>query len=361
MSNKRCPHCHNEILQAVDYHEQEIDLCQRCGGMWFEKDEMNAVLSAIDNGCDDADFSSQLGKRLGPSQHQCPDCRKQLQHYHLLEHYQLDIDVCHHCDGVWIDHNEIEAVRESPRLQQTLQKLNAKPGWKSWVFQFLSQMPVEYNIRPHRTPWVTWLLIAINVLIYFSYAGSEAATMSILNDYASKPADLARGEHWWTPLTATFLHGSLLHLAGNMYFLWLTGDNLEDTLGHWRYLGIYLLCGLGASLISVGMNWNSDIPSVGASGAIAGLFGMYMLWFRHASLTFMIVVWQLKLAAVWYFLIWLGINLLGMLGGEDGVDYWAHIGGFVVGIAIALLLQNWVTRRNPLLRLLSQPQATIIR
>lgn len=359
MSHKRCPACRHTPLQITRHHDQEVDLCPRCGGLWFEKDELNQLLSAIDNGNDQVDFQGQLGKRLGISQRQCPDCRKSLEHYHLLEHHTLEVDVCHACEGVWIDHDEIETVQQSPRLQESLQRLNTQTNWKSWIFQFLSQMPVEYNIRPHRTPWVTWALIVINCLIYFSYASSDSLTMSMLTNYASTPADLAQGEHLWTPLTATFLHGSLMHLLGNMYFLWLTGDNLEDALGSLRFLLLYLLCGIGASLISVAMNWNSDIPSVGASGAIAGLFGMYVLWFRHASLSFMIVVWQLKLAAVWYFLIWLGLNLFGMLAGGGGVDYWAHIGGFIIGLLIGLGLRNWVMQRNPLLVMLAQPQVSL--
>ena len=361
MTDKRCPVCRHSLLTPTQHHGQEIDVCHHCGGLWFEKDEMNSVLSAIDNGHDNVDFSGQLGKRLGLAERQCPDCRKSLQHYQLLEQYDLEVDVCHGCDGVWIDQDEIAAVQQSPRLRETLEKLNTQTNWKSWVFQFLSQMPVEYNIRPHRTPWVTWALIVINVLIYFSYAGSDNSMMAAITHFGSTPAELANGEQWWTPLTATFLHGSLLHLAGNMYFLWLTGDNLEDALGHWRFLGLYLLCGLGAGFVRVLMNWNSDIPSVGASGAIAGLFGMYMLWFRHASLTFMIIVWQKKLSPFWYFGIWLGLNLLGMLGNEGGVDYWAHIGGFIIGIIIGLSMHRWVMAKNPLLPLLAQPQAQILR
>lgn len=361
MTAKRCPVCRHSLLTPTQHHGQEIDVCHHCGGLWFEKDEMNSVLSAIDNGHDNVDFSGQLGKRLGLAERQCPDCRKSLQHYQLLEQYNLEVDVCHGCDGVWIDQDEIAAVQQSPRLRETLEKLNTQPNWKSWVFQFLSQMPVEYNIRPHRTPWVTWALIVINVLIYFSYAGSDNSMMAAITHFGSTPAELANGERWWTPLSATFLHGSLLHLAGNMYFLWLTGDNLEDALGHWRFLGLYLLCGLAAALAQTLIDPASVIPTIGASGAIAGLFGMYLLWFRKASITFMFFVYQKKLPPWVFFLIWVGINIFGMLTGGQGVAYMAHLGGFAAGLLLGWALLGWVRRRYPVLLALDHPKLMVAR
>ncbi|PIQ40388.1 MULTISPECIES: rhomboid family intramembrane serine protease [unclassified Thalassolituus] len=361
MSNKYCPRCSNSLLTPMAYEGEELDVCRKCGGMWFEKNELNSLLSAFDNGDDAVQFEEQLGKRLGQTDADCPQCNAKLYNYHLLESFQVEVDICHKCDGTWIDHDELEEVKHSPRLRDVLNNINQKTSWKTWLFQFLSQMPVEYNVKPHRTPVVTWALIIINCLIYFTYATSDEMTNQVFELFASTPSDFAHGEHLWTPLTATFLHGSLMHLLGNMYFLWLTGDNLEDALGRWRFLGLYLICGLGASAFSIGMNWNSTIPSVGASGAIAGLFGMYMIWFRHASLTFMIVVWQKKLSAAWYFLIWLGINLFGMAVGGGGIDYWAHIGGFIIGVVIALLLKNFVMERNPVIAMLAKPHAQLLR
>ena len=115
------------------------------------------------------------------------------------------------------------------------------------------------------------------------------------------PSDISEGNKVWTLLTCMFLHGSIMHLLGNMYFLYVVGDNLEDVLGHKRFLIWYLVCGLIASLSSYLVSPTSAIPSVGASGAIAGLFGMYLMWFRHASLTFMIIIYQKKLSAAWFF------------------------------------------------------------
>lgn len=361
MSNKTCPCCQHQTLVETDFRGHEIDVCRQCGGMWFDHHELNDVLSAYDNGHDDVDFNALLGEPLGQVERACPCCSKPLLGYHLLKEYHVEIDVCHDCEGVWIDQCELKEVKESPRIKDGLDQLNKKVSRGSWIFQFLTMMPVEYNVKPHRTPWVTWSLIALNSVIFFAYFLDFELTLKVIDQFGSRPADFATGTNWWGPLTATFLHGSVMHLLGNMYFLYVVGDNIEDALGHWRFLAVYLLCGLGAGLISVLMNWGSTIPSVGASGAIAGLFALYILWFRHASLTFMVFVWQKKLSPVWYFAIWLALDLLGMIIGGDGVDHWAHIGGFFFGLAVAMMLKDWVFERNPLLTMLSSPAAKLQR
>ena len=360
MRRKVCPHCTTAFLTPTRYQDTDIELCQTCGGLWFEKQALNELLAeqTADAGMD---YTQRLGNKVGPTDLKCPDCRGVLKHYHLLQDFTLEVDVCAKCEGVWVEHDEVEALQHSPRLQGALAPVNKKTHAGTWLFQFFSHLPVEYNIPPHRTPWVTWALMLLNVLIFASYAAYPALAENTIAQFASRPDLISRGDHLWGLLTSTFLHGNLIHLAGNMYFLWLTGDNLEEALGHWRFLALYLLCGIGASAVSLFFNWGSDIPSLGASGAIAGLFAMYGLWFRHASLTFMVIIYQVKLAPMYYMLIWLGLNFLGMLIGEDGVDYWGHIGGFAVGMIIALLLHRWVIEHNPLVRLMSSPHARLVR
>ncbi|GAA3917212.1 rhomboid family intramembrane serine protease [Litoribacillus peritrichatus] len=361
MDQKYCPKCVRTPLDATDYHGEEVDVCRHCGGLWFEKNELSDMLSTVDNGNDEVNFEEQLGECLGASDLNCPDCAESLQRFHLLKDFELEVDVCQSCSGGWIDHEEIEQVEQSPRIRQALSNINGGTSWKTWVFQFLSQMPVEYNIKPHLKPIVTWSLIAMNVVIFLMYFGNESATIEILSQFANTPAHIAQGEQLWTLLTSTFLHGGIIHLLGNMYFLYLIGDNIEDALGHFKFLVLYLVCGVLASVISVLFGPDRVIPSVGASGAIAGLFGLYIIWFRHASLTFMFIVFQKKLSPVWYFAIWLGLNFWGMFTGAEGVDYGAHIGGFIVGILIALALKPYVLKRNPILGMLTDPAAQISR
>ena len=140
-------------------------------------------------------------------------------------------------------------------------------------------------------------------------------------------------------------------------------DNLEDALGPWKFLTVYLFCGVIAALTELLACYlvDRDLLMVGASGAVAGLFGMYLLWFRHASLTFMFIVWQKKLNPAWYFAIWAAMNIIGLLSEDLSVAYWAHLGGLVAGLAVGLALKQKVMAKNPMLQLLQRPEAKILR
>ena len=352
-----CPHCDNTPLIQTRYAAEEVDACPSCGGLWFQNHELNSALADFDNGDDNPDFSQHLGKPLGLTERECPSCQQKMQGYHLLEHYEVEIDICHPCNSTWIDKHELDEVCHSPRLKEALGEINKGVTWKSWLFEFLARMPVEYNLRPAIKPYVTWALIAVNVVIFASYALNPMFADYIFEMFAERPADVMHGIHWWTPLTATFLHGGWMHLIGNMYFLWVVGDNIEAALGHKRYLGIYLLLGIGASFASLAANPDSIIQSVGASGAIAGLFGLYMLWFPYARFSFMVFVWQFKIPVWVYFIGWLVLNFAGMYMGEGGVDYWAHIGGFIIGCIVAAILKKSVYENNPLQAMLAGPNA----
>jgi membrane associated rhomboid family serine protease len=349
-------------LDVTHHHGEELDVCRQCAGVWFEEGQLNAVISQVDNGEDNSDYKQLLGDKLTKTRLSCPNGCSKLECFGLLNGYDVEIDICRVCDGVWVDFDELEKVEHSPRIRQALDDLNKEVSVKSWLFQMLSRFPVEYNLKPHRTPWVTYALVLVNCLIFLGYAIQPESAEWVFGHFASSPLDISRGSELWTPLTATFLHGGWMHLLGNMYFLFVIGDNLEDVLGRWRFLGLYLFSGVAASLISVAFNWGSPIQSVGASGAIAALFGMYLIWFRFASLSFMFVFYQKKLSAVWYFAIWLVLdNVWSMVSGVQGIDYWAHIGGLVVGVGIGLVLKPFVYRRNPVVRFLAEESVSIKR
>tara|TARA_Y100000782_G_C10165564_1_gene257492 strand:+ start:340 stop:1449 length:1110 start_codon:yes stop_codon:yes gene_type:complete len=355
--NPYCPHCPTTALVRTRYARENIDSCPSCEGLWFQNHELNSAIADFDNGDDDPDFISNLGAPLGISDRSCPSCNEKMQCYHLLPDYQVEVDICHPCNSTWIDKHELDEVCHSPLLKEALAEINQGVSWKSWLFEFLARMPVEYNVRPRITPFVTWIILALNIVIFSTYATDPELMNSIFALFASRPADIVHGVHIWTLITATFLHGGFMHLVGNMYFLWVVGDNIESMVGHKRYLGIYLLLGLGASLYSVIGNPLGTIPSVGASGAIAGLFGLYMLWFPYARFSFMIVAWQIKLPVWVYFLGWLGLNFLGMVTSGGGVDYRAHIGGFFIGCALALVMKKSVYAQNPLIAMLAGSDA----
>lgn len=358
---KPCPRCNNQGLSVSDYHGEEVDFCRACGGLWFEHGELNRMIAEVNDGPTGERYRHNFGKFLGPGELDCPGCLGGMDRFHLLEHYHAEIDICRSCDGSWIDQDELYGVKSSPELQGILAELNKGISWKTYIFQLLSQMPVEYNIKPKLTPWVNWSLILLNVVIFMAYFFDAQSSQWTMQNLAMTPAEVSSGQELWTLLSCVFLHGGFMHIIGNMYFLYIIGDNLEDVLGHKKYLFYYLLCGIAASLASMLFRFGSDIPSVGASGAIAGLFGMYLMWFRHSSLTFMFIIYQKKLSAFWFFLIWLGINIWGLLQAGGGVDYGAHLGGFFVGLIIGYVLKDKVLAANPMINLLNQREVKIKR
>jgi membrane associated rhomboid family serine protease len=158
----------------------------------------------------------------------------------------------------------------------------------------------------------------------------------------------------WTLLTSMFLHGSWMHLIGNMLYLWIVGDNVEEVLGSVRYLIVYFACGLAGSVAQIAIDPDSVTPTLGASGAIAGIMGAYVIWFPHNQIRVLLFRFITVLPAViviggWIVLqIWLGANSLG--GKEQGgVAYMAHVGGAVTGIVVALLFfedARYIKNRN---------------
>ncbi|MGR3460955.1 MAG: rhomboid family intramembrane serine protease [Roseovarius sp.] len=207
-----------------------------------------------------------------------------------------------------------------------------------------------FPIRDHNpsgsTPYVTWALIALNVGIFLSYwplFSDERALTLFFRDWAMIPAQVtARGELSGL-VTSMFLHGGVLHLGGNMLFLWIFGDNLEDRMGHVPFLAFYLASGVAAGLAQVMGAPGSMVPTVGASGAIAGVMGGYLLLFPRARVDILIIiiffVRIITIPAALVLVIWFAFQVIAGLGADPdmgGVAYWAHVGGFVAGVILAL-------------------------
>lgn len=202
------------------------------------------------------------------------------------------------------------------------------------------------DINPrHRTPYITILLIVLNVIafiIQFSSLYVQDMWVSFVNTWALIPIQLVStpGLEAYTIVTSMFLHGGLLHIGGNMLYLWIFGDNLEDVMGHGRFLAFYLLCGVVAAIAHVVTDPASNVPTIGASGAVAGVLGGYFVLFPMASVrtfvpilllrTFSIPAWVLL--GFWFLMqLFNGYATLNAAQ-EAGIAFWAHIGGFVAGV-----------------------------
>jgi membrane associated rhomboid family serine protease len=223
--------------------------------------------------------------------------------------------------------------------------------------------PISDDNPTRIKPYVTYGLIAVNILVFaYELTRTPPQLENFFYTWAVIPQELSRhfagGElgyqpfpEWITLFTSQFLHGGFLHVAGNMLFLWIFGNNVEDRLGHVKFLLFYLTCGALAALSQWYFSSNSTIPSLGASGAIAGVMGAYILRFPRASILTLIplgILIPIRLPAYAYLGIWFlqqalyGIASLGVpanIGMErGGVAYWAHAGGFVFGAVLGPLL-----------------------
>jgi membrane associated rhomboid family serine protease len=254
--------------------------------------------------------------------------------------------------------------------------------------------PLRDNIPTDRFPLVTVALIVANVLMYFLFQHgtitlgdpSSQAYLENLIQNATIPVELTHpGTHcvidqtaqlvrcgdipnpsgyaptWATVFLSMFMHGGLLHLGGNMLFLWIFGNNVEDSMGPFRFIAFYLLAGISATALQVLVGPNSTVPNIGASGAIAGVLGAYLLLFPRARVVTVVILifffTIIELPAILFLGIWfLEQALFGYLGLTDGsgsgggVAYFAHVGGFAFGLLAIRLFANEARRRRQLER-----------
>jgi membrane associated rhomboid family serine protease len=223
-------------------------------------------------------------------------------------------------------------------------------------------LPIKDDIPTRRTPIVTIVLIAINVIVYFVFEQGlwglgDTGNERVL-EYGAIPAEITdpgfevgpsdQAPFWFTLVSSMFMHGSLLHLGGNMLFLWIFGNNIEDSMGRLTFVLFYLLGGLAALGIHVVSDPNSSIPTVGASGAIAAVLGAYARLYPRArvvTLVFIVIIFTVvTLPAVLVLGLWFLLQLLPTFGDPSGVGggvaYFAHIGGFVFGLLAIKLFAN---------------------
>jgi membrane associated rhomboid family serine protease len=211
------------------------------------------------------------------------------------------------------------------------------------------------DLNPRRSyPIVNTTLILLNVLVFlYQYTLPPHAFKLFMTTNATIPARFpawlsghAPFEVAFLPLvTSMFLHSGIAHIAGNMLFLWIFGDNVEDFYGHFIYLLFYLVCGIGSGLLHVLFNLNSAVPAVGASGAISGVMGAYALLYPRSRILTLVFIFLVPIPAViilgyWFVLQFLaGITSLGMTA-NGGVAVWAHVGGFLLGMLITSLARG---------------------
>ena len=222
----------------------------------------------------------------------------------------------------------------------------------------------DQNREGHITPVVNYILIGLNILIFLyqitlpdppsvrSCAETIAATVQgFVCQYGVVPAEIVHGQDLFTLLTSMFVHGGWAHILGNMMFLWVFGDNVEDAFGHLGYLVFYLATGLAASAAHIFLDQSSTLPSVGASGAISGVLGAYIIFFGSNPIR-VLIAYFITVVPAWLMIgLWALQQFIATYGSiaateqtRGGVAYAAHAGGFVAGMILSIVLRGTIGR-----------------
>ena len=346
----QCPKCRFP-MQPLTHGGVALAYCLECKGLWFEGEEVARVI-----GAEAGPFRENLhGPASRATPLPCPQRHGKLREVTLeLPEDRTDASGCPECGGVWMDPEDLrrlrrhlpqpdvaseeridslnlridEAQREADEARIT-QRQQDLPSMLLLMSGPLAPMEIYSPVR--RRPIATYALIAVNVVVF----GLQVISPGNLFDLALVPNNFLRAIEPWTIVTAMFLHGNLLHLVGNMYFLAIFGDNVEDRMGAAEYLGLYVVGGLGAALAHMASMPGSDDPMLGASGAISAVLGAYAVLFPHRKLYMNLFIVMRRVPAVLYLAVWLALQFYFVSQGAPGVAWWAHIGGVAVGVAFA--------------------------
>lgn len=292
----------------------------------------------------------------------CPGCKKDMTPFHFNQG-SLELDLCIDCKAVWFDANEQahflrfmrewkkrvtasqkisrrrkKAARQTTEEQVLYTQYEAAHGQSGetqnheLLLQLLLGLPVERNIPPFKTPVVNLSLVFINIAILV------LAFLSAGRWYFASGVFDAKDWGFFPMLFSIFSHGDLLHLLGNMWFLYLVGDNVEDLMGRWRYLLFYLFCGFAAAMAFALAN--PEGSALGASGAISGVMAAYLVFFPHARFALrFFLVYEVEVPCWALFLFYFAMDAI-LLGSNDGVGHSAHLGGFLSGLVVALFFKK---------------------
>lgn len=339
-----CPRC-TFPLTPFTHEGEELDHCKRCEGTFVDHG-----LAAVQFGAEaHPDFWKQdyVTKAPAPSKLRCPRCDQRLDAYRLkLNDSELEIDECGKCHSLWFDRDEATHLR---KLMQDsaihAEAMKSRKGTiKSYIFQLLTQFPLEvWNPVRHR-PYMVYALLLSVIGVFVLQVLYEPYIAEHYRELLMVPADIIAGQNIWTLLTAGFLHGGFMHLLGNLWMLWIFGDNVEDQLRKRHFLALYFGALIAGNLAHLFAEWGSYGPLLGASGAISGLMGAYLVLFPRVKVWAMIVFIRVKISAIWYLGLWVALQVGMVYLDAQGVAWFAHLGGFAFGVLYALAVRERVRK-----------------
>jgi membrane associated rhomboid family serine protease/Zn-finger nucleic acid-binding protein len=354
----KCPACSNRLGQ-VKFGSTVLDFCHSCNGIWFDAGELASVVKHLSLGEDITPQETRLFRRrhvkttfkVKEKEKLCPRCNNKMRRFNYSYDSNIFLDKCPDCGGIWTDGGEVRQIAsylkddpETTAAGRAIVEILARPqdetekNLLSWfVFVPTISIPIGDDIERKKFPIVTISIIVICVLMF--YKQFEAANPNhFVQTFGFVPVNFFS----LGLITSMFLHANVLHLAGNMLFLWLFGDNIEDRFNRLVFVLIYLFCGMFASALHAVFNWDSQMPVVGASGAVSGIMGAYLIFYPTAKLKILIMCRILEVPALLYLSGWLVIQLIAAFSSSQdqvasNIAWYAHIGGFLCGAVVAFL------------------------
>ena len=362
--NMNCPRCGQQLARS--FYAGKISFhCPEGHGR-------AVTLSTVRSLCGNPDFANALWRKAmelqGENGGYCPMCGHSMTLVRLpVEGKMLELDICCRCQDLWFDPNELEALPkqtppEVPELPQEAKEILAIHAVNDMKDQAIDQtpsgwayiagllgFPVERNApQLNSVPIVTWIVAAICVVAFiFTYQDLE----TVSKEWGLIPAECFRN-NGATFITSMFLHGGIAHLIGNMYFLLIFGDNVEDALGKPLYLLLILASGLVAGLLHIIFFPTSTVPCIGASGFISGIIAAYAVFFPDVTISlcmrYLLIFRWFGIPAWGAFVLWIllqGIMAMVSFHIDAGVAFGAHLGGAIFGLAVGFLLRQRIRNR----------------
>jgi len=352
-----------------------VDICRKCGGCWFDAGEMKEYIEFLLADRDDIPTAPiELDKEIPPvdfsrPSRACPRCSHSMKEFNYAYDSNIMLDKCPGCEGIWADRGEIVKLavhtKGNPKLEalgksvaeekKKAQALNdfvyasrsfAQGGGIIWLFIPKVILPLQDDNETSTFPGATLSIIAINFVVFLFQVLYVRDTSLFFREYGLVPTVLFSGGGYMSVITSCFLHGSWLHLLGNMFFFWIFGDNVEDALGHIRFLGFYLLLGICSGLFQALLLFRVEFPAIGASGAISGIMGAYFVLYPQARIRtwFLYRIFDVPASVflgMWILLQILFLSLHVSLRIPTSVGWLAHIGGFLCGMLFIWLPRNF--------------------
>ena len=334
----QCPECNIDLI-CQKHLLVELDHCNNCNGIFVGLGIERRLIGEF--GCQDIWFESQLCTHLGKTQCKSPKKDVYLDHLKVSHNKEyVDILYCPESAGMWTSIEDLKTLQkmmyDASQSREDYGLVGKKEmGYFRYAFQLLSGMPIEVWHPKRHFPWLTSLFIFICATIY----PLELLGMLVdvpFTDTFLLSEDTLKNLHLWGLVTYIFLHGGLWHLFGNMYFLWVLGDNVEDKIGTVKFGLCFLLCGIAGGLLQLLIE---PANVVGASGSIAGIMAMYLVYFPWVKFRLILFFIPLYIPNTWFFLVWIAQNLIGLYDQENaGVAFACHVGGFLCGFVLAKML-----------------------